>query len=102
LENPFLGGKERELGEEWRGERRKNNIRVNVCWCILILRCTSKRHTPAKFCWCAPENSYTCDETGVSSKCRPLSNKTNPIFDMVNDLPASHRASVLENKQTYR
>ena len=26
------------------------NIRVNVCWCILILRRTSKRHTP--------ENAY--------------------------------------------
>jgi hypothetical protein len=45
-------------GRRERGERRaeKKYFRVNVCWCILILRCTSKRHTSAKFCWCAPEN----------------------------------------------
>jgi hypothetical protein len=54
-----MESEEGQGGEGERGERRKN-IRVNVCWCILILRCTSKIHTPAKFCWYAPENTYTC------------------------------------------
>ena len=34
-------------GNRVRGERGKN-ISVNVCWCILILRCTCKRPAPSK------------------------------------------------------
>jgi hypothetical protein len=54
-----MRGGRRERGGMEREESGEKNISVNVCWCILILRCTSKGHTPEKFCWCAPENTYT-------------------------------------------
>ena len=65
-EKGLLEEEEGEGGGEWRVRRDKEGrrerggmereesrekIRGNVCWCILILRCTSKRHTPEKFCW---------------------------------------------------